>query len=195
MLAASIVGDNGLVISVEPNVNNVRLLESSRRANRFSNVKIIHIAAGSKLELLSFSARFTNGSASHMNVDADALNDWIVQAVPLNILLPTDKRIAFIKIDIEGFEPHALGGMADRIKTDRPIITTEFSPGCLAASGGWDAEDYLRFLINLGYNLYILENDGGEMYFGSDSAGLMVTYGSIAVARQTCHIDLIAKPV
>src|SRR5438445_727917 len=46
MLLATLVGPSGLVVAVEPNPENVKLLEASRRANGFDQVCVIAAAAG-----------------------------------------------------------------------------------------------------------------------------------------------------
>ena len=46
MLAASLVGAEGTVLAVEPNLANVRMIEASRRANGFGHVSIAACGAG-----------------------------------------------------------------------------------------------------------------------------------------------------
>jgi FkbM family methyltransferase len=43
MLAASIVGANGVVTTVEANPDNARLIEASRRLNGFGHVRIANV--------------------------------------------------------------------------------------------------------------------------------------------------------
>ncbi|MBV9812943.1 MAG: FkbM family methyltransferase, partial [Acetobacteraceae bacterium] len=52
MLAASLVGSTGYVIAIEPNPDNAKLLEASRRANGFSHVTVCQTAAGRDTGLL-----------------------------------------------------------------------------------------------------------------------------------------------
>src|SRR5947209_7574027 len=53
MLLASLVDQSGLVIAVEPNPENVRLLEASRRANGFAHIAVLEVAAGRHTGLLA----------------------------------------------------------------------------------------------------------------------------------------------
>ncbi len=46
MLLASLVEPSGLVVAVEPNPDNIKLLEASRRVNNFDQVLVIQAAAG-----------------------------------------------------------------------------------------------------------------------------------------------------
>lgn len=63
-LLASIVGPAGHVIAVEPGAMNQRFLLLNRMLNGFSNVAIIHAAAGSRIESLAYNSSFSNGVAS-----------------------------------------------------------------------------------------------------------------------------------
>lgn len=63
MLAASLVGPEGRVVAFEPNSNNVRMLEASRRANNFENVQVHCLAASDAPGILAFNTAYSNGTA------------------------------------------------------------------------------------------------------------------------------------
>ena len=61
MLSAGLVGASGHVVAVEPNPRNVRLLESSRRKNGFTNMTVLQIAAGRANGLLALNTSYQTG--------------------------------------------------------------------------------------------------------------------------------------
>ena len=54
-----------------------------------------------------------------------------VRVRPLDACLPTDMRVAFIKLDVEGAEAEALRGMTRTLKTWQPVVVFECLPGKL----------------------------------------------------------------
>jgi tRNA A58 N-methylase Trm61 len=61
MYLAMLVGPSGRVVAVEPNPENVVLIEASRRANGFDQVSILQCAAGSENGLLTLNVMHCNG--------------------------------------------------------------------------------------------------------------------------------------
>jgi FkbM family methyltransferase len=188
MLAASLVGETGNVIAIEPNPDNARMIEASRTANGFKHVTVIQAAAAKAFGLLSIQTSFSNGSSVILPDNPDAiLTAQTVCAVRLDAL--QIRRVDFIKIDVEGNEPTALGGFKETITRDRPIIASELSPANLLTKSNCSAQGYLGFLTSMGYSLGIIHHDGREA--PSDIDGIMDHFQS--VAQGTDHIDVIAK--
>jgi FkbM family methyltransferase len=189
MLAASLVEKDGQVFAIEPNPENARMIEASRTANGFKHVRVIQAAAARDFGLVSLATNFSNGAAIALPTDPEAiLVAPTICAVRLDGLqIP---RVDFIKIDVEGNEPTALGGFKETITRDHPIIASELSPGGLSTSSNCSAPDYLSFLSSMGYNLAIVHQDGREAPSSID--GIMDHFQS--VAHDTDHIDIIAKP-
>ena len=98
MHAASIVGANGYVLAIEPNVKNVRLLEASRRHNGFEWVDVVQVAAGRKVGILALNATDTNGTTSQVPESLGTLmRAETVASMPLDILIAPERKIDFIK--------------------------------------------------------------------------------------------------
>ena len=190
MLLASLVEQSGLVIAVEPNPENVRLLEASRRANGFAQIIILEVAAGRDTGLLALNTSHSNGIAGDLPADLDALlGSRLVPCFSLDAILPTDRRISLIKLDVEGAEYNALLGFSDTISRDHPIIVSEFNPGALPGVSRCAGPDYLNFLIARGYRIAVIRPDGSENWFGDDVAGVMNAYAISGID----HIDIIAS--
>ncbi len=191
MLLASLVAPSGLVVAVEPNPENIKLLEASRRVNGFDHVLVIQAAAGRRTALLALNASYSNGMTGELPSDLDAI--FASRPVPcfaLDAILPKDRPINLVKIDTEGAELNALIGLSETIDRDRPVIVSEFSPGALPGTSHCSGPDYLRYLIGKGYRIGVIEPDGSESIFGEDVDGVMAAYSRSGID----HIDVVATP-
>jgi len=191
MLLASLVEGSGLVVAVEPNPENIKLLEASRRVNGFDQILIIQAAAGRRTALLALNVSYSNGMTGELPSDLDAI--FASRPVPcfaLDAILPKDRPINLVKIDAEGAELNVLIGLSQTIDRDRPVIVSEFSPGTLPGISHCSGPDYLRHLIAAGYRIGVIELDGSEIMFGEDVDGVMGAYSRSGVD----HIDIIAIP-
>ncbi len=192
MLAASLVGPDGSVLAVEPNPDNMVLLEASRRANGFAQVTTALCAAGNRTGLLMLNPFHSNGTTSALSEDADGL--LAAQCVPafrVEDILPKGRPLDFLKIDVEGAEYLALSGCREAISQFHPLIVSEFCPGYLQGISGIDGEDYLNFLIDLGYRIGVIAPDGSVSPPSDRAADIMAHYQQ----RGADHIDILAQPV
>jgi FkbM family methyltransferase len=189
MLLASIVGPSGLVVAVEPNPENIKLLEASRRVNGFDQILVIQAAAGRQIGLLALNVSHSNGMTGELPSDWDSIfASRPVPCVALDAILPKDQRINLVKIDTEGAELNALIGLSRTIDRDHPVIVSEFSPGMLPGISHCTGPEYLRFLIAKGYGIGVIEQDGSENSLKDDVDGVMGAYSRSGVD----HIDIIA---
>lgn len=188
MLAASLVGDTGWVVAVEPNPANVKLLEASRRANGFGQVTACQVAAGRDPGLLVLNTSHSNGTTSGLPDDANALlGAEIVPCVRADSLVPPGRRVDLVKVDVEGAEYNALLGCREIVAAWRPAIVSEFSPGLMPGISGVSGPDYLRFLMGQGYALRVVQPDG-SLSPAADEDAIMAEHA----ARGTDHLDLLA---
>ena len=189
MLAASLVGPAGHVLAIEPNPDNCRMLEASRRANGFVHITIAACAVGRETGLLALETGYSNGTATPLAGDLAALFQGpVVPSLPLGRLWPS-RRVDFIKIDAEGAEHAALSGALDALDHNRPVIISEFSPTLLQRVSGVPGEAYLRLLTDLGYRMAALQPDGPVAC--ADAAAVMAIYD-----RNPPHpVDLLLTPM
>ena len=191
MLAASLVGPQGHVLAVEPNPRNVRLIEASRRANHFDHVTIAQSAAGRETGILILNTSYSNGTTSALPDElGQLLSAESVSCLRLDRLLDDTATVDLIKVDVEGAEYNALLGAEATIRRCRPFIISEFSPSMMPGISHVSGEDYLRWLIALGYHLGVVEADGTLTETGKDIDAVMCIYHS----RMTDHIDIAAQP-
>ncbi|MCB8883168.1 FkbM family methyltransferase [Acidisoma cellulosilytica] len=191
MLSAALVGPTGRVLAIEPNPRNVRLIEASRRANGFENVRIVQTAAGRETGLLILNTSHSNGTTSGLPADVRQLLDAeTVACVRLDALLGEQDRVDFIKVDVEGAEYNALLGGIETIRRNRPVIVTEFGPSMMPGISGITGKGYLEWITALDYDLSIVEPDGTLNPCGRDVDRIM----TVILERETDHIDLVALP-
>lgn len=191
MLSASLVGPGGYVLAVEPNPENARLIEASRRLNGYAHVTIAQVAAGRATGLLALHTAQSNGTTSGPSDDmAQLLSARTVPAIAIDVLLPTERRIDLIKVDVEGAEFNALLGCAALIARDRPIIISEFSPDLMPGISGISGEEYLGWVLDRGYRISVIEGDGSTAVSFDHADGVMAAYR----ARGRDHIDVLATP-
>ena len=190
MLAARLVGTAGYVLAIEPNRQNVKLLEASRRFNKFDQVHVAQMAASSQLGILALHIFHSNGTTSNLDGDLDTLlGSETVPCVAVDNLVPPDRRIDLIKIDVEGAEYDALQGCKQILTANRPVIISEFSPGFLQSVSKVDGATYLKWLLGWGYMLSIIQPDGSLLNVQNDWKRI------IAAHEERCagHIDILAQ--
>lgn len=110
VVASILVGDDGLVVSIEPDPKNLDILKKNVVMNNLKNVKIINKALySSSNEKIPF---YSNGGLSKI-VDDDAKDSGtiLVETITLDDIL-TEYKISpnVLKMDIEGGEKFALLG-------------------------------------------------------------------------------------
>ena len=132
------VGPTGVVHSFEPSPENFRRLRSAAR--KFSNICLCQAAVGERSE------RSKLYVSNELNVDhrtymaeGDARASVPIDIITLDDYFQPGQRVDLIKMDIQGYELHALRG-AGRVLTDNPgaKLLLEFWPyGLKQAGGNW----------------------------------------------------------
>jgi FkbM family methyltransferase len=151
---ADVVGPQGRVIAFEPNPRNSETFQRGLLANGFQNVRLFTFAASDAYRLISL----TRASNAKVRQELDPLQfDHIVQADRLGNLLRSEKRVDFIKIDIEGYELPALDGLSDTISKFHPQILCEFNPLCFQALG-YSIEGFARHIFTLTDKIDVIDH-------------------------------------
>jgi FkbM family methyltransferase len=117
LLSAKLVGEDGLVVALEPDPQNFSLLSKSVETNRLKNVTLLKEAASDAdgVALLGLSKNGNTGAhAITRAVDGDAISvsssklDTVARRLGV-------RRIDLVKIDVEGHEPQVMSGMLSLI--------------------------------------------------------------------------------
>jgi FkbM family methyltransferase len=154
---ADIVGPGGRVFAFEPLDTNAELLERSIAENRFEERVVFERAAvGSKSgsATLTFPVETLNSGGAYLLRDGTAPLTGNLERKVAVVALDEFKLphpIRFIKMDVEGAEPHVLEGAKKVLEADRPFLLTELHPTQLQRASGVTPDEFLVRLRGLGY--------------------------------------------
>lgn len=115
-----------------------------------------------------------------------------VNALELSYMRPLDavlsgRRVDIIKIDIDGFDHHAMLGARQTLEQHRPQIFAEFGPAGLAHFSKIEPIEYLRYLHDRGYRSFTaLLRDGSRIDGGADIDRI----ARLPDERDLTHVDL-----
>mgnify|MGYP003618646790 CR=1 FL=1 len=193
-LTAAAVAKQGQVVAIEPNYGNVQLLYRSLIANHFDNVRVLPFAVSDRPTRLRLNFVRSNGYVSP--ADDQVGGGTIVEGEALDTLLGEIARVDILKMDIEGYEPVALRGMAGTLRRCRPVLLCEFHPAMIRANSGVEPAAFLNSLVELGYQLAVIRPDGSESP-PMDAAGILGEWERLNRehnAGDLMHLDLIGRP-
>jgi FkbM family methyltransferase len=151
------VGFNGVVHSFEPDVTNFARLHAALCAT--SNVRLNQLALSDQTgESVLYISDNLNVDHRAYQTDGEPRRGVAIHSVRLDDYFKPGERVDFIKMDIQGFELHALRG-ADRVLADNPTIRLllEFWPYGLKRAGV-SGEDLLGFLRDKGFRCFAVTN-------------------------------------
>jgi FkbM family methyltransferase len=179
MLAATLVGRNGKVLSFEPNSENCRLLLLSSLINNFDNIQLFPFALTNETGCVPFINGIGSNGAIVTN-DKDKLVDSTCFIVPTNRLdnIITD-NIDFIKMDVEGAEGLVLNGALGSLTKYRPLMTSEFSLEMLSRVSNMHGKEYLSLIKSIGYDLNMIDRSCGGLIDINDVEKFIGNYGEI----------------
>jgi FkbM family methyltransferase len=154
----NIVGSGGEVHAFEPHPVNFRLL--SNALSSFDRIFLNQSAVGGDdQDIFLYISRSLN--VDHRTYEHSEERDKIlVPCVTLDDYFNDGKSVDFIKIDIQGYEYHALSGMTRVLHDNNQLkILMEYFPYGLEASGC--SGSILRtFLMERGFLLYSITSKG-----------------------------------
>jgi FkbM family methyltransferase len=153
------VGPDGLVHSFEPSRDNFKRLSAATRG--VSNVRLTQAAVGERSgECTLYISDKLNVDHRAYKADGDSRRAVPTQMVALDDYFKSGQRVDLIKMDIQGYEFHALRG-AQRVLQENPSINVllEFWPAGLAQAGvRW--EELVELLQRLDLNLALVRPHG-----------------------------------
>jgi len=156
------VGAEGTVIAFEPDPESFQYLEATMRKNGGRNARLFRLAAANQNGAARLFTSSTNRGDNRL-YDNDLRDGSVeIETVRLDDFLPTIgiRSVDFIKIDLQGFEGHALQGLERTIRnSSRMILMTEFWPFGLTQAGT-DPRGFLDMLEEFGLALRALLPQG-----------------------------------
>jgi FkbM family methyltransferase len=153
LLAARIVGDDGQVLSFEPEPNNCHWIRKSIQLNRYKNIRLYELALSdtngdAQLHLAKKSGWHTllpkrrEHSEGVISVVTRTLDSILGQI--------NQNKVNVMKIDVEGAELEVLRGAYKTLSNNRDIVVLmDIHPGL-----GVDPKEASGFLIELGFSIF-----------------------------------------
>jgi FkbM family methyltransferase len=169
LLAAKHVGRKGRVLAFEPNPGTCELLSRSVTANGFDNVTLCRVAlsdvtghaylensnaANSGLARLAPQMTDESRNSPMLEVQRDRL-DAIIEREHIT-------HVAFVKLDVEGFEPAVLRGAERLLARDKPFVFWEVND-LTQSEYGFTAPS-MEILLGTGYELDGVEPQRSESW-------------------------------
>lgn len=150
------VGPSGNVFAFEPHPVNFGFLE--KNARRLKNTVLIQAAVASQNSRLTlYESSVGSGSHSLQAGRYPVSRELDVKSVALDAYFG-DRRIDFIKIDVEGAELEVLEGAKNILgRNDAPALIIEFAPGVIR-SLGTSPLDLIRRIRGFGYHIFAIDD-------------------------------------
>jgi FkbM family methyltransferase len=178
------VGPGGSVHSFEPSPDNFRRLSAVTRDLR--NMRLTQAVVGERSgECKLYVSDKLNVDHRAYEADGDSRRAIPIQMVALDDYFKPGQRVDLIKMDIQGYELHALRG-AQRVLQENPGINLllEFWPAGLAQAGvGW--EEVVETLQRLNMNLTVVRTCGLVPFDARDVRNDISWYMNV-FAHRTC---------
>jgi FkbM family methyltransferase len=180
VMASTLVGSKGRVISFEPATHMFRLLSKHLQRSNLKNVSLLNVALGDYVAecALQFN-RLAPGSSSIRHVEGDMGSFEPEECQMLTgdscLLNETFSGSTRAKIDVEGFELAVIRGMLSTIRSHIRSVIVEITPWWI---GGRDGIDEMWSLFKTsGFESRYIERDG--------SCRRLCNASDIAIDRQT----------
>jgi FkbM family methyltransferase len=178
----------GKVFSLEPGKNVFTLLKKNITDNNVSNITAINYAVSDKSQRVSF---LENSAWGHIdssigNIEVDEASETSVMAYSIDDLVEKLdlKRVDFIKIDTEGFEPQAFSGAIKTIERFQPIIYFELNTWCILDRGITNPVDFMHQITNSFDYVY-------RVYQREDSPIILENFQSNGSYRTLVHDNIL----
>lgn len=180
--AARLAGPTGKVISFEPRKLTFEALSRSMAENTFTpNFEGHNVALGTEQGEITIGCSLNSDNpGGTWTIPTASLEDQFRAAGAMlqrvNVLRLDDvlagRKVDFIKIDIEGAEPLAMGGATETLLKSRPIIMSEINPEVLEIVSSSTPDAYVRWMKDHKYNCFHLTMKGvGAPYNGGPLSG------------------------
>lgn len=160
LMASPLVASQGKVISFEPSSNTHQRLMENIALNKFTNVETHQIALSNQdatAELNITGGGFDAWNSLATPSEGKVVNTEEVKTMKLDSFVqnyPEVDKIAFIKLDVEGWEiPVIEGGKMFLGGKQAPHLLVEFTEEN-AQNAGYSCKQLYDLLVELGYSLY-----------------------------------------
>ena len=186
LLFSKLAGESGCVYAFEPAPQNFALLERNLARNQRTNVQAFNQAAGDEpgKSFLYLSSENYGDHQAYESGDAREKIAIKVTRIDDSVRGPID----LVKMDIQGFEEHALAGMSATIAANPGLtLFTEFWPAGLERAGS-DPADFLRRLRAFNFDIFFIDEYANRLE-PADDATLLRRYAPAL----SSHTNLLCR--
>lgn len=172
ILMANLVGTSGKIFSFEPAPQNFEILQKNIKQNHLENVISEQSAIGDidgKIKLY-----LSNTNAGWHKVFPTQFVDYEVSDKNIDVKICSldkefiDKKIDFIKMDVEGYEWNAIQGGKKILEENYNIkLIFEFFPMALRANNV-KPDAVLTYLLDIGFHIYVIDENMRLLDFSID---------------------------
>jgi FkbM family methyltransferase len=160
VVAASLVGSSGRVLSFEPGEASFAILQKNIDINQFDNVTAFQAGLSDREGTARFYHIENAPNSYSLGAEATSTNNFEeIVTTTLDRVLETEKldRLDALKLDVEGAEEMVLRGSQSTLEQYRPIVLFEISESAtqrlgLKKDGAW------QFLQQLGYSFFTIRD-------------------------------------
>jgi|APSaa5957512535_1039671.scaffolds.fasta_scaffold00338_25 FkbM family methyltransferase len=149
LIYSQLVGKYGKVYAFEPEPKNFAILKKNVEINKYENIILEEKAVSDTNEKIKLYVSDHMANHKIYQVDSSAKNFLEINAINLNDYLENlgiDKKINFIKIDVEGAEFHVFNGIKSLLSKNPNLkIFTEFMYGMIKSCGN-EPKDIVEIL-------------------------------------------------
>ena len=160
LLASSLVGDKGLVIAFEPNFKTYSNFKKTIENNSIKNIKLYDCALGDWVgNALLYPNHEDKNNATATLVNVGQKEGYEIKVNTLdNIIEKLDlKKIDYLKIDVDGYEPNVLKGASNALKS-KIIKNIQLEFGCyLLKANNYSSKQLYKTILGYGYKDIELE--------------------------------------
>jgi FkbM family methyltransferase len=158
-LMSKLAGPAGTVLAVEPEPDNLKLLEQNLKINNLMNVSVYACALGDHEGLAKLGLYKAANRGRHSILDTDANSTVPVRVRTLDELVKSSAggvaSWSLVKIDVEGYEGFVLAGAKETLLKMESLVM-EFSPALLKKAG-FDPASLLDTLCREFSKIYRIE--------------------------------------
>ncbi|MCS7224405.1 MAG: FkbM family methyltransferase [Armatimonadetes bacterium] len=145
-----LIGENGVIVCVEPHPNNFDILLRNLQLNRVKNAIALPLAVSNrKGQAELFVSSWSNWHSLLETVTPRASRIPVTTTTIDDLAQQVNRPVNLIRMDIEGYEFLALEGGRRTLERDKPTLVVEIHPNLQASSD--IIAQHLQFLSSLGY--------------------------------------------
>lgn len=183
ILSAELTGKSGSVLAFEPNPLCIKILKRNLNFHNIANVQVYDYALGNKEKISKIYLGAEWSSMTKSNLNKNEVDSATVKVKALDKVLG-DKKVDFIKMDIQGHDFKAFQGAKRLLQRNKDIVLhLELWPKGIESSGDSPIA-MLDFLKDLGFAMWIV----GDTITGNLASQRLVERARKA---ETGYLDLI----